>query len=91
MSLRVNGVRQSFGTLSIMPKPTLWRKGRLSGIVSGRLSIPTASNPEILGSDKLSPGPTGVIFIPAGKCPRGTRLEDRRSRVHQSSMVRATA
>jgi hypothetical protein len=34
-------------------------------------SVPTASNPEILGADKLSLGPTGVIFASVGKWTMG--------------------
>jgi hypothetical protein len=30
-------------------------------------SIPTASNPQVLGSSKLSLGPTGVVFVSMGK------------------------
>lgn len=39
--------------------------------VGPAIVLPTASNPEVLGSDKLSIGPTGVLFISAGKWTMG--------------------
>jgi hypothetical protein len=35
------------------------------------ITVPTASNPEVLGSDKLSIGPTGVIFYGIKKWTMG--------------------
>ena len=39
--------------------------------VGPAIALPTASNPEALGSGKLSLGPTGVLFIAAGKFTLG--------------------
>ena len=39
--------------------------------VGPAITIPSASNPEILGSDKLSLGPTGVVFYGVGKWTLG--------------------
>jgi hypothetical protein len=39
--------------------------------VGPALTIPTASNPEALGSGKLSLGPTGVVFLSVGKWTMG--------------------
>ncbi len=54
---------------------SLWwspaKAGSVTWGIGPSLSIPTASNPEVLGSDKLSIGPTGVLFISAGKWTMG--------------------
>ena len=39
--------------------------------VGPAITIPSASNPEVLGSDKLSLGPTGVVFYGVGKWTLG--------------------
>jgi hypothetical protein len=54
---------------------SLWWSPAKAGSVTWGLgpsfTIPTASNPEVLGSDKLSIGPTGVLFISTGKWTMG--------------------
>ena len=45
--------------------------GAVTWGVGPAFSIPTASNPEVLGSDKLSLGPTGVLFASLGKWTLG--------------------
>ena len=54
---------------------SLWwspaKAGSVTWGIGPSLSIPTASNPEVLGSDKLSIGPTGVLFISTGKWTMG--------------------
>ncbi len=54
---------------------SLWWSPAKAGSVTWGLgpsfTIPTASNPEVLGSDKLSIGPTGVLFVSAGKWTMG--------------------
>jgi hypothetical protein len=45
--------------------------GALTWGVGPAITIPTASNPELLGSGKLSLGPTGVVFYGIGKWTMG--------------------
>ena len=45
--------------------------GAITWGVGPSLTIPTASNPELLGSQKLSLGPTGVLFAALGKWTLG--------------------
>jgi len=46
------------------PGKVVWGFGPVFG-------LPTASNPEVLGSEKFSAGPTGVIFYSTGKWTMG--------------------
>ena len=51
-----------------------WSPAKASAVTWGvgpALSLPTASNPEVLGSGKFSLGPTGVIFFQTGKWTMG--------------------
>lgn len=51
-----------------------WSPAKASKLVWGvgpAISIPTASNSEVLGSGKLSLGPTGVLFYQVGKWTMG--------------------
>jgi hypothetical protein len=51
-----------------------WTPAKASSLVWGvgpALVLPTASNPEVLGSEKWSAGPTGVIFYGVGKWTLG--------------------
>ncbi len=51
-----------------------WSPAKASALTWGAgpaIVLPTASNPELLGSDKLSVGPTGVIFYGIGKWTLG--------------------
>jgi hypothetical protein len=56
-------------SLSIFFSPN--KGGSVTWGVGPALSIPTASNPEALGSDKFSLGPTGVLFVSLGKWTGG--------------------
>jgi len=56
-------------TLSIFMSPA--GSGSVTWGVGPIFSVPTASNPEVLGSDKLSIGPTGVLFASVGKWTMG--------------------
>ena len=56
-------------SLSIFFSPN--KGGSVTWGVGPALSIPTASNPEALGSDKFSLGPTGVLFVSFGKWTGG--------------------
>jgi hypothetical protein len=51
-----------------------WSPAKASNLTWGvgpAISLPTASNPEVLGTDKLSVGPTGVIFYKTGEWTMG--------------------
>lgn len=56
-------------TLSIFFSPN--KGGSVTWGVGPILSVPTASNPEALGSDKFSLGPTGVLFASFGNWTGG--------------------
>ena len=45
--------------------------GSVTWGVGPAIVLPTASNPELLGTGKLSIGPTGVLFVAAGKFTMG--------------------
>ena len=47
------------------------KAGSLTWGVGPALTIPSASNPEVLGSGKLSLGPSGVLFLGLGKWTMG--------------------
>ena len=47
------------------------KAGSLTWGVGPALTIPSASNPEVLGSGKLSLGPSGVLFLGVGKWTMG--------------------
>ena len=47
------------------------KASKLTWGVGPAISLPTASNPEVLGSGKLSLGPTGVLFYQTGKWTMG--------------------
>ncbi len=54
---------------------SLWfspaKVGALTWGVGPSITLPTASNPEVLGSGKLSLGPSGVVFLGLGKWTMG--------------------
>jgi len=60
-----------FGDTSLS---VFWSPAKASNLTWGvgpAISIPTASNPEVLGSGKLSLGPTGVLFYKTGAWTMG--------------------
>ncbi len=56
-------------TLTLFFSPA--KAGRLSWGVGPIFGLPTASNPEILGSGKFGLGPSGVVFFMTGKWTMG--------------------
>jgi hypothetical protein len=72
-SVPVGATDSEFGigdtNLSIFWSPS--KASSLTWGVGPAISIPTASNPEVLGSDKWSLGPTGVIFYGVGNWTLG--------------------
>jgi hypothetical protein len=72
-SVPVGQTQSTFGigdtSLSLFFSPA--STGAITWGVGPAFTIPTASNPELLGSDKLSLGPTGVIFASLGKWTLG--------------------
>jgi hypothetical protein len=52
-------------SLSLFASPN--SSGDVTWGVGPIFTIPTASNPQVLGSSKLSLGPTGVVFVSMGK------------------------
>jgi hypothetical protein len=56
-------------TMSIFASPA--GSGKLTWGVGPIIGLPTASNPEVLGSDKWGLGPTGVLFFATGKWTMG--------------------
>lgn len=51
-----------------------WTPAKASKLIWGAgpaFGLPTASNPEVLGSEKLSVGPSGVLFYSTGKWTMG--------------------
>jgi hypothetical protein len=63
----VFGIGDTSFSLFFSPNST----GAVTWGVGPAFTIPTASNPEVLGSDKLSLGPTGVLFASLGKWTMG--------------------
>ena len=55
--------------LSVFLSPA--KSSSLTWGVGPAINIPSASNPEVLGADKLSLGPTGVVFYGVGKWTMG--------------------
>jgi hypothetical protein len=72
-SVPVGQTQSTFGigdtSLSLFLSPV--STGAITWGVGPAFTIPTASNPELLGSDKLSLGPTGVLFASLGKWTLG--------------------
>jgi hypothetical protein len=72
-SVPVGQTQSTFGigdtSLSLFFSPA--GTGAVTWGVGPAFTIPTASNPELLGSDKLSLGPTGVLFASLGKWTMG--------------------
>jgi hypothetical protein len=56
-------------SLSLFWSPA--KAGKLVWGVGPAFTLPTASNSEVLGSDKFSLGPTGILFYQAGKWTMG--------------------
>jgi hypothetical protein len=55
--------------LSIYASPA--QAGKFTWGLGPSFGLPTASNPEVLGSGKLGMGPSGIVFIQAGKFTMG--------------------
>jgi len=63
----VFGMGDTSFSLFFSPKSS----GSITWGVGPAFTLPTAPNPEVLGSDKLSLGPTGVLFASVGKWTMG--------------------
>ncbi len=73
-SVPVGETESEFGlgdaTLSLFWSPA--KPAKLTWGLGPIIGLPTASNPEVLGSEKLSLGPTGVVFYGIGSWTMGT-------------------
>ena len=66
-----NGADFGFGDINVSTWLSPAEPAALSWGLGGIVYLPTSSNPEVLGSGKLSIGPSGVLFYGIGKFTMG--------------------